>query len=190
MDTQHLNLVSPIPPSVNHYLAYRAIIKNGRAVCTSYCTTDAKKYKADFAQYVKGEVEKQGWKLDQNPSQHFYADTVFYFSTTASDANNCFKCMLDAITDSGMVWIDDNVVCERVQGIFYDSENPRVEICIHPVEYIGIFPNRRSFEAFEERCKTCSRFSRNCSLLRKAKEGRIQNDVSNEICTKYNKKGD
>ena len=30
--------------SVNHYLAYRAIMKNGRPMATSYKTTEAKKY--------------------------------------------------------------------------------------------------------------------------------------------------
>lgn len=191
MSVQQLNLVSCMPPSVNHYLAYRAIIKGGRAIGMSYCTQEAKKYKANFANYVISEVQKQGWDLIPNEYQHFYVDVVFYFHTTSADANNYFKCMLDAITDTKAIWLDDNVVCERVQGIFYDSQNPRVELCIHPVEYIGIFENKDALDRFESKCTTCSRFARNCSLLKNAKAGRIQAEISDGLCTKFNhKKGD
>lgn len=90
------------------------------------------------------------------------------------DCNNYFKCMLDAITDSKKVWEDDNVVCERVNGIFYDSANPRIEMIISPVDYIGIFKDLSQLEEFESNCIGCSRYKRNCSILQKAKEGEIQ----------------
>ena len=91
--------------------------------------------------------------------------------------NNYFKCMLDAITDSQLVWLDDNVTCERVQRIYYDTENPRVELDIFPVNYIGIFDNVSHLNQFENKCVGCKRYERNCSLLQKAKEGKIQKDI-------------
>ena len=96
--------------------------------------------------------------------------------------------MLDAITDSGKIWVDDNVVCERVNGIYYDAENPRVEIQITPVDYIGIFDNISQLEKFESNCIGCSRYKRNCSILQKAKDGKIQAEIQDFTCCKYKSK--
>ena len=46
-------------------------------------------------------------------------DCIFYFDRVDKDANNSFKCLADAITDSESVWIDDTQLCERVQGIYF-----------------------------------------------------------------------
>lgn len=185
-----LKFVSPIPVSVNHYLKPRAFVtyKFGKpkAMVTMYETADAKKYKKDFIKYVKQEVKKQNWNLIPNKTQHFYVDCVFYFGRIDQDANNYFKIMLDAITDTGLIWLDDNVVLERVNRIYYDSDNPRIEIEIKPVEYVGIFDRGDRLNEFEENCKTCKRYKRNCSILNKAKEGRVQEDICGFICGKYN----
>lgn len=182
---RELHLISPIPPSVNHYLAYRAIIKNGKPMAMSYKTPEAVAYQKAFKEYVEGECAKQGWADEPDPKQHFYVDTVFYFPKTDLDCNNYFKCILDAITDAGTVWADDNTVCERVMAIYYDSANPRIEITIRPVDYIGIFANRAHLDEFQARCIGCKRYTRNCSILRKAIEGRIQEEISDGVCEKY-----
>jgi hypothetical protein len=42
---------------------------------------------------------------------------------------------------------------------------------------------------FEEKCKTCRRYKNNCSILKKAKEGRIQKEIDEELnCKEYKKK--
>lgn len=184
---EELYLVSPMAPSFNHYLAYRAIMKNGRPMAMSYKTNEAKKYQNEFTKYVKEQVQIQGWKKSENPFQHYYMDTIFYFPRIDMDANNYYKCLADAITDSGVVWIDDNQLCERVQGIYYDSENPRIELRIYKVDYIGVFDNATQLEQFESRCVGCTRYKRNCNLLNKAKEGRIQKEIHDGICIKYKK---
>lgn len=154
----------------------------------SYCTQEAKKYKKLFADYVRNEVKKQNWNLTPDKYQHFYVDTVFYFPSTGLDCNNYFKVMLDAITDTQLIWLDDNVVCERVQAIYYDADNPRVEIIIHPVDYIGVFDNASQLESFVSTCFGCTRYSQNCSILRRAKEGRIQEELADGVCSKYKSK--
>lgn len=182
-----LKLVSPIPASVNHYLGTRAIIKNGKPMAMMYETKEAKEYKKWFSEYIKSEAKKQNWNNELNPAQHYYCDCVFYFDRIDKDCNNYFKLLLDSITESQIVWVDDNVVCERVNRIYYDSQNPRIEIEIYPVEYIGIFNNSDDLETFESRCKTCKRYGRNCSILKKAKEGRIQKEINNKFeCIKFN----
>ena len=180
-----LKLISAIPPSVNHYLAYRAIMKNGKPMAMSYKTPEAVKYREEFADYVCAEVRKQGWEHEVNKSQHFYVDAIFYFDKTRMDCNNYFKVMLDAITDTQMIWADDNVVCERVQAIYYDSDNPRVELTIHPVDYIGVFENASQLEKFKSNCIGCKRYKRNCSLLKRAIEGRIQKEIHDGLCDVY-----
>lgn len=183
-----LRLQSVLPPSVNHYLGYRAVIRNGKPLAVSYVTSDASKYKKNFADYVKSEVSKQHWNLQPNKTQHFYVDTYFYFDKINRDCNNYFKVMLDAITDTKLIWMDDNVVCERVQRICYDTQNPRIEIIIKPVEYIGIFDDASQLDEFVSNCFGCTRYNRNCSILRNAKVGKIQSAISNGVCLKYKAK--
>ena len=178
-----LSLISAIPPSVNHYLAYRTTFKNGRAVAMSYKTAEARKYRKDFADYVTEEVLKQEWGIEPNAKQHFYIDGWFYFARIDADPNNYWKILIDAITDTQKIWVDDNVVCERVQRIQYDAANPRIELVITPVEYIGIFDNTEQANCFlQSNCIGCSRYKRNCSILRKAMDGRIQEGVTQTSC--------
>ena len=159
-------------------------MKNGKPMAMSYKKPEALKYQKEFSEYVKKEVKKQGWIKSDNKSQHYYMDCIFYFDRVDKDANNSFKCLADAITDSNVVWIDDTQLCERVQGIYYDSENPRVEIIVHEVDYIGVFNNTSQLEEFESNCIGCNRYKRNCSILQKAKEGRIQSEICDGICSK------
>lgn len=178
-----LFLTCPVPPSVNHYLALRAFIKNGKPFAMSYKTAVAVKYQEELEQYVLEEVKKQGWEMEPNKHQHFYADAVFYFRAIDQDANNYFKLLLDAITNTKKIWLDDNVVCERVNKIMYDSENPRIDLHIHPVDYIGIFDDASQLEDFKSNnCIGCSRYKRNCSLLASAIEGRIKAEFDKETC--------
>ena len=181
----YLKLISPVCPSVNHYLSTRAVIKNGKPMAMVYETGEAKKYKEDFIKYIHEQVKKQNWNLPVTSAQHFYCDCIFYFDRVNKDCNNYFKLLLDAITESEVIWADDNVVCERVNRIYYDSSNPRIELEIYPVDYIGIFDNYDQMQKFEDTCKTCQRYKRNCSILKKAKEGRIQEYICSSQCSKY-----
>lgn len=174
-----------MPPSVNHYLGWRGIIKNKKPMAVSYETTIAKKYKKTFINHIKEEVAKQKWTLIPNKEQHFYVDMIFYFDRIDKDASNYDKCLLDAITDTQLIWMDDNVVCNRVNRIYYDSENPRIELEIYPCDYIGIFNNDKQLDEFKSTCIGCTRYKRNCSILKKAIEGRIQEEIQNNQCSKF-----
>lgn len=183
-----LFLVSPIPPSVNHYLEYRVINKNGKTMAMSYKPTWVLNYQQDLFDYICKEVKRQNWNHVPNKTQHFYIDTVFYFPSIDFDANNYFKVFLDTITDTQLIWLDDNVTCERVQAIYYDKNNPRMEATIKPVDYIGVFKDASQLADFKSRCIDCSRFSRNCSILHRAIEGRIQPEINNYVCSSHKKK--
>lgn len=188
MERKELRLTITDFVSVNHYLAYRTITKNGKPMAMSYKTAEAKKFQKDFEKHIKEQVKIQNWDLPVNSTQHFYVDTVFYFPRIDMDANNYYKCSFDTITETQLIWADDNVACERVQRIYYDSENPRIELLIHPVDYIGIFDNQDMLDCFTRRCEGCRRFSNNCSIRNKAIEGRIQPDIIDCVCSKYKEK--
>lgn len=185
-----LYLTSVIPPSVNHYLSYRAIIRGGKPLAVSYKPKEVVEYRKAFSNYVTEEVSKQGFDYVHDGSHHFYVDAVFYMPRVDMDANNYWKVLLDAITDTQLVWKDDNVVCERVNAIYYDSENPRVELHIYPTDYIGIFESEGAYKEFTNKCKQCTRYKRNCSVLKKAELGKIQKDIQDMKCNKFKEKKD
>ena len=56
-----LKLISPIPPSVNHYTKSRGIKRGNKISSFVYSTNEAKTYKKDFGEYVKEEVVKQNF---------------------------------------------------------------------------------------------------------------------------------
>lgn len=180
-----LRLTSPMPPSVNHYTKHRVVMKSGKPLAVVYKTKEAVAYQTTFKKTVAEEVEKQGWKTDLEDPRHFYVDAVFYMDKKHKDCSNSWKCLLDAITETQLVWKDDDVVCERVNKIVYDSKNPRVELCIHYVDYVGIFDNEEQLEAFKSNnCIDCKRYKRNCTLLKSAVEGRIQEEIDGCRCTR------
>lgn len=153
----------------------------------SYQTTEAKKYKKEFGEYIKKQIEQQKWVKINNKFQHYYVDCIFYFDRIDRDANNYFKCLLDCITDTKTIWEDDNVVCERVNKIVYDPKNPRIEIEIYPVDYIGIFNDRAELDIFKSNCSQCMKYKDGkCNLHNKAIEGRIQDNIKNLICNNFN----
>lgn len=160
-------------------------MRNGKPLAMSYKTREATKYQQDFIKYVRQQVFAQKWRPLHDKYQHYYVDAVFYFPRIDMDANNYWKCMFDAITETGLIWVDDNVACERVQRICYDSKNPRVELTIYPVDYVGIFDNVSQVESFESICLGCSRYKRNCSILANAKQGRYQDEIQDGKCLKY-----
>lgn len=160
---------------------------------TMYETAEAKQYKIKFKKHIIEEIKNQNIKWIPNTIQHFYIDCIFYFDRIDKDPNNYFKLLLDSITETQLIWCDDNVTCERVNRIYYDSQNPRIEILIYPVDYIGIFDNQEQLDNFKKsNCIQCSRYKDGkCSLFVKAMEGRIQEELNNIKCNKLKKiKGD
>lgn len=178
---QKLNLVCKEFISVNHYMSYRAVKKGRGTMVMAYKPKETKDFEKSFGKYIKEEIEKQGW-VKPPKGKLIIMDTIFYFDRTDRDAQNYFKSICDIATECG-VWEDDNVVMERVNRIYYISNNPRIEIEIYESEYEGIFDNSELMELFISRCKICNRYKRNCSLLNKALEGRIQDEITK--CDEY-----
>ena len=183
-----LKLTSPIPVSLNHYKGMRTFIKNGKPMTTVYVKKEAVEYKENFKQYLTEQVKLQNWNIEVNDTQHFYVDAVFYFDRVDKDADDYSKILLDAITETQLIWKDDNTALFRPHRIYYDNQNPRLELHIYPVDYIGIFDNQTQLENFENNCQKCSRYRNQCQILKKAKEGRVQKEITDLECSKYKEK--
>lgn len=184
MPKQILKLTSPIPPSVNHYIGYRILTVNGRQTISVYKKPAGKIYEKEFINLIHTQVRKQDWKISDNKFQHYYMDCDFYFPRTDMDANNYMKCLPDAITRSEVIWLDDRQLCERVNKVNYDKENPRIEITIQPVDYIGIFENENILNEFENICIDCKRYlGGKCSLLKDSKCGIVHKEIKDNICS-------
>ena len=151
-DKKHLYLTCNEFISVNHYMNYRV---QGKIVM-AYKPTTTKKFERDFGNYIKEQIKKQGW-VKPPKGKLIILDTVFYFPRTDMDAQNYFKSMCDVMTECG-VWEDDNVVMERVNRIYYNSKNPRIEIDIYESDCVGVFTDDKDYESFVKlNCSDCSK---------------------------------
>jgi Holliday junction resolvase RusA-like endonuclease len=176
MNKQELKLTVTTFISVNHYMNYRVIKKGKFNTVMPYKPKETLDFEKDFGKYVKSEIINQGW-VKPNKDRFIILNTTFYMPRIDMDAQNYFKSMCDIMTDCG-VWEDDNIVMEHVNGIYYDSENSRIEVSVTISERIGIFDSQCELDEFTQTCENCKRYKNNCSILKKSKEARIQKEVT------------
>lgn len=186
-----LSLTLPVPTSLNKlYVSqykFNPATKRREPTGARVLSKEGLHNKQLIQKYTKQQMKKQVWDYEFTKTNYVYLDTVIYFPRKGRDDNNVYKILCDAL--EGIVYDNDSRVLIRTQRILYDNENPRVEVSVKPVDYIGIFDNKLVLEEFENRCKSCNRYGRNCSILNKAKEGKIQEEISNQyICSKYHEK--
>lgn len=176
-----------LPPSVNNYLRPSARIVNGRPMVHMYETSEAKDFKKRFRAYLERLAKKQGWDYNITAQGHWYLDCYFIQARTNQDNNNYYKILCDSLKD--IIVKDDNNLLVRTQRVLYDAKNPRFVAILKPVHYEGVFESKSEYNDFiESNCIGCSRFNRNCSILKKAKEGRLQEEINNIEGTKVCKK--
>ncbi|WP_260866682.1 RusA family crossover junction endodeoxyribonuclease [Bacillus pumilus] len=166
-----------LPPSVNNYLRPSVRIVDGRPVVHMYETKEAKDFKKRFCAYLKREVKKQDWNVNITKEGHWYLDVVFIQSRTNEDNNNYFKILCDSMKD--LCIDDDKNLLVRPQWVMYNAKKPSFKAVLHKVDYIGVFKDKRTHDEFiESNCLGCKRYKRNCSILRKSQEGRVQSEIS------------
>ena len=174
-------------PTVNHYLGHRGFIKNGKPQVSVYVTTEAKKYKKRFVEYIKQQIKEQQFEIKLHKFQFTHVDATWYFPRIDLDSNNQWKLILDSLTEAG-IWTDDNTTLERCKRIYYDNKNPRMVLEVYYSEQIGIFDNQSQLEEFKSNCIQCKRYKNGkCSIFKKALESRIQEEIQGLACSKYNK---
>lgn len=165
-----------LPISVNSYIKPSVTLKAGKPFIHMYETKESKDFKLRFKAYLKREVLKQKWDKSITADGHWYLDCVFYQARTNQDNNNYYKILCDSLT--GIVIEDDKNILVRTQKVMYDAKEPRFVAVLRPVEYIGVFKDEDQFSEFiEKNCLNCKKNSSKCTILRKAKEGRIQQEI-------------
>lgn len=143
--------------------------------------------KKNIQKQAKKQLAKQEWDYEFTKENYLYLDTIIYFNKKGRDDNNIYKLLCDSLEK--IAYDNDSRLLIRTQRILYDTKNPHIEVLLSPVEFIGIFDNQQELNEFEEQCATCSRYAKGrCSIFVKAKEGRIQEEIENMECSKYNEK--
>jgi Holliday junction resolvase RusA-like endonuclease len=166
-----------LPISVNNYLKPSAKIVNGKPLIHMYESKEAKDFKKRFGAYLKREVTKQKWDKSITAEGHWILECVFIQSRTNQDNNNYYKILCDTLT--GIVTEDDKNVLVQTKKVMYDAKNPRFYAVLRPAEYVGIFANEDEHGKFiEQNCMNCKKKQESCTILRKATEGRLQEDIT------------
>lgn len=183
-----LNLTLPLPTSLNALYINkfgfnpktRSRVPTGQRILSK----EGEQTKQLIIDQATEQISKSSWDYNFTINNYIYMDTFIYFNRKGRDDNNIYKLLCDALEK--IVYENDSRILIRTQKILYDTDNPRVEVIFSPVEYRGIFESEHDLVEFEEKCKTCKRYTRNCSILNKAKEGRIQKEINDTyICGKY-----
>ena len=171
-----------MPPSINNdYMKPRAIIRGGKPMAMMYEDAKAKTYKKAIIKQVRQAVKEQNFEYEED--KFTIVEYVFFFPRTNMDTNNYYKCLIDALTESKVIWKDDNVSLMKDGRIYYDGKNPRLELKIYRTDHIGIFDDKEEFEGFKNTyCKNCTKGSKigqkgGCSIYKKALESRIQDEI-------------
>jgi Holliday junction resolvase RusA-like endonuclease len=189
-ENKHLKikLVLPLPVSINklYINQYTWNPKTKTRVPTGkrIMSEEGKKIKKLIQLETIKQLQSQEWDYEWTKSNYIYQDCYIYMNRAGRDDNNIFKLLNDSLEK--IVYDNDSHVLTRTQRILIDSENPRVELIISQVPFRGIFDTEEQMQQFEEKCKTCRRYKNNCSILKKAKEGRIQKEIDENLnCIKY-----
>ena len=180
-----LEFTSPMPPSVNDYLGKKVARMGKASYVQVYETAKAKEYKRYMNKLIQRAMNESGWN---QPGKDVYVivEGTFFMERRRKDIDNHWKCLLDSIVESGVV-LDDDIIIPVPVNVYIDSDNPRIEIKIYVAPKVGVFKNYDEYGKFvDNNCMNCSRFNRNCSILKKALENRIQSeiDLTNLTCSK------
>lgn len=184
----NVQLTIPIPVSINklyiNQYKFNSITKKKEPTGARILSVEGVNSKKRIQKEAIKQMKTQSWSYEYTKNNYIYIDLVFFFNRMGRDSDNCLKLLQDSL--QGIVYDNDSRVLCRVQRVMYDSDNPRVELYIHPVDYVGIFDSKDEFDEFESNCKNCKRYARNCSILAKAKEGRIQEEIDTDYyCSKF-----
>lgn len=180
-----MRFTSPLPPSTNEYLGKRVAYAGGKPYVQVYKTTKAMGYEKYMVKMLKRIAKEQDWIV---PTKNEYVEMhlVYYMNKLGRDIDNTFKMLIDALANAGLIINDDKVI-PIPHDIFIDKDNPRIEIELRVSDKIGVFRNQEELDKFiNKNCIDCKRYKRNCSLLKKSYENRIQQeiDLNNKICNK------
>lgn len=176
---KEIRFTCPLPPSVNQYLGKSVAYANGKPYVHVYETTEAKTFKKMMVKLIQRKMDEVEW-VKTGEYEYVICEITAYISQKKQDTDNMFKCLMDSLTASGLIY-DDSMVIPRVANIYIDSNNPRLEVKIVQAEKVGIFANESNLDIFIQRncynCKKYKRYGNRCAQLKASLENRITDDV-------------
>lgn len=189
-----VELTLPVPTSINalyiNQFAYNPKTRKREMTGAKILSKQGEKRKAEIANAAKEQLQGQDWNYEWTKENFVYQDAVIHFARRGSDDNNIYKLLNDTL--EGIVYDNDSRVLVRTQRIVYDSTNPRVEVTITPVEFVGIFEDEAMAKEFELKCQSCTRYRNGrCSILQDSLIGTVREEVSsiyNPVCNTYKEK--
>lgn len=191
-----LKLTLPVPTSLNRlYINEYRWSKNKFGVSEQKPTgrrilsKEGVKCKNEIQAETRVQMKGQKWDYEWTKEGYVYLDTVIYFQRRGTDDNNIYKLLCDALEK--ICYDNDSRVLVRTQRIMYSTHNPRVEVSITPVEFVGVFDDLVCLEAFQEVCESCSRYRKgSCSILKDSINGteREELDTDTKICSEFKPK--
>ncbi|WP_090739431.1 RusA family crossover junction endodeoxyribonuclease [Paenibacillus sp. Mc5Re-14] len=190
-----LNLTLPVPTSINklyiNEYQYDARIKQRVPTGRRILSKDGRKVKAQIQGRARIQLlDQPDWDYEWTKENFVYQDAVIYFARRGSDDNNIYKLLNDSL--EGIVYDNDSRVLVRTQHIVYDSSNPRIEVSIKPVDFVGIFKDKDVYKEFSAKCTGCSRYRNgSCSILKDSVAGTVREEIgsiNSPICTSFKAK--
>lgn len=183
-----IRLVLPLPISINdlYINQYTYDPKARKRVPTGkrILSKDGERVKQEIIDSATEQISNLEWDYEYTKTHYLYMDSYIFFNRKGRDDNNIYKLNNDALEK--IVYDNDSRILTRTQRILYDKNNPRVELEFYPVEFVGIFDDVKESEIFINKCKTCKRHKRNCSLLNAALDGFVQEEINEDkVCSAY-----
>jgi Holliday junction resolvase RusA-like endonuclease len=186
-----LHLVLPLPISVNalyvlqyaYNKKYRKNMPTGRKILSEAGRVNKK----EIQKSASSQMRNQHWNLEITKNHFIYQDIDVYFNRKNRDSDNILKLLNDSL--QGLIFHNDSKVLTRVQRVYYDYGNPRIECTYSVCEWLGIFDENIEYETFLDRCHSCKHYRDNrCSILTDSVQGTIREEVEDKVCKKYVKK--
>lgn len=187
-----LNLQLPVPTSINklyiNEYQWDARLKQRVPTGRRILSKEGRQVKAQIQGKARVQMLDQIWDYDWTKENFVYQDTIVYFARRGSDDNNIYKLLNDSL--EGITYDNDSRVLVRTQRIVYDPKNPRIEVTIKPVDFIGIFENQDIYEEFSSKCEfSCSKYRKGgCSILKDSIAGTVREEIGSihsPICKEF-----
>lgn len=165
-----------LPLSVNQYLVPSFTNKGGKILPYMRESEKSKRFKKALQVFVKREVVRQGWDIEQTKEGHWYLDCSFVQQKTNQDSSNFYKILLDGM--KGVAFDDDKNILVRTEKVLYNPSEPHTKLVLRRVKYVGVFDSEDEIMALKaSQCDNCNK-SKRCVIVRRAKEGRVQDVLS------------
>lgn len=189
-----LKLVLPVPISINklyvNQYSFNPQSRRREPTGARVLSSAGQKRKDEIQFHTKQQMKNQEWDYEWTKTGFLYQDAIFHFARRGTDDDNAYKLLKDSLEK--ICFDNDSRVLVRTQKIVYDSKNPRVEVTLIPVDFVGIFDSQVKADAFEDGCKGCTRYlDSRCSILVDSLAGTVREEIGSidePECVKYKEK--